>query len=118
MNGKFEIFLGQDKQYYFRLLSPSNVNLGYSEGYTAKNSAVVGISSVKANSTVLSNFTAFKANDQFYYFILKAANGETILRSSRKYSTMEDAKAAAIQVSKLAPTAVVVDTTPSKDKVY
>lgn len=119
MLGKFEIFVGQDNQYYFHLLSPSGINLGYSEGYTAKHNAEKGIASVKENSKTLSNFKLFKGNDGYYYFRLESkANGETILRSSKRYLTQSDANDGANEVSRYAPNADVVDNTRSHGKVY
>lgn len=111
MNSKFEIFTGQDKQFYFHLLSPTGVNLGYSEGYTAKHNAENGINSVKRNSPTLSNFTLFKGADDYYYFRLVAPNGETILRSSSKYTTQQGANNGANEVASHAPKATVTDTT-------
>jgi len=112
MNEKFELFVGQENQYYFHLLSPSGTNLSYSEGYTAKHNAENGIRSVKMNARNISNFTIIKGVDGFYYFNLKAPqNGEILLRSSRKYYTHEDANIGANQVSQYAPTATTSDLT-------
>lgn len=115
MNAKFELFQGQDNQYYFHLLSPTGINLGYSEGYTAKHNAQHGINSVKTNSRTISNFKVFKGTDNYYYFNLQAPqNGEIILRSSRKYLSWEDANNAANQVSRYAPTATTSDLTSNR----
>jgi len=115
MNAKFELFIGQDNQYYFRLLSPTGHNLGYSEGYTAKHNAENGINSVKVNSRNLSNFTLIKGTDGYYYFNLKAPqNSEIILRSSQKYATQDEANIGANHVSRYAPTATTSDLTNSR----
>ena len=114
MSGKFEIFVGQDDQYYFRLVSPEGNNLGYSEGYTAKHNAEHGINSVKVNARNISNFTLFKGTDDYYYFNLKAPqNSEIILSSAKKYVTRNDANTGANQVSQYAPTATTTDLTRS-----
>jgi len=115
MNGKFELFQGQDNQFYFRVLSPTGSNLGYSEGYTAKHNAQNGINSVKKNARIISNFTTFKAADDYYYFNLKAPeNGEIILRSSKKYTTREGANSGTNEVSRIAPNASVIDLTANR----
>lgn len=91
MSATFQIFLGNDDQYYFRFLSTVGRNLGYSEGYVYKSSAYTGIDSVKINSQEVSNFEVLKRQDDDYYFRLKAANGEIIMKSSKSYRTIEDA---------------------------
>jgi uncharacterized protein YegP (UPF0339 family) len=111
MYARFEIYLGNDHQYYFRFISPSGINLGYSEGYTTKGHAEHGIVSVKQNAKNIHNFTVFPGTDGFYYFHLKAQNHEIILRSSHKYHTSDVAVQAAIEVSTYAPNAYVSDLT-------
>jgi len=111
MYAKFELFQGNDRQYYFRFLSPSGTNLGYSEGYTVKASAEHGIVSVKANAKDIRNFTLVPGSDGYYYFHLKAQNGEIILRSSLKYTTKDGANSGANEVSQHAPNAYVSDLT-------
>lgn len=115
MIGKLELFQGRDNQYYFRLLSPTGSNLGYSEGYTSKHNAQHGINSVKVNSHTIINFKIFRGADNYYYFHLKAPqNGEIILRSSMKYPTWEGANIGANHVSRYAPTATTSDLTTNR----
>jgi len=118
MYAHFELFFGTDNQYYFRFISASQINLGYSEGYTAKHNAVNGITAVKNYAKNISNFTIFKGSDGFYYFNLKVTNGEVILRSSRKYSFVRDANLAANEVSLYAPNAFINDLTQTTAKNY
>lgn len=47
---KYEIFLGQDKQFYFRLKAKNGEPILASEGYTAKESCNKGILSVGKNA--------------------------------------------------------------------
>lgn len=118
MYARFELFLGTDTQYYFRFISPSGINLGYSEGYTAKHNAVNGIAAVKRYAKHLHNFTIFRGSDGFFYFNLKATNGEIILRSSKKYNSSDDANWAANEVSLYAPNAYVNDLTQATARNY
>ena len=46
--GKFTIFQGTDRQWYFRLRAPNGETLCHSEGYTSHQSAVHGVTAVKA----------------------------------------------------------------------
>lgn len=46
--GKFTIFQGTDRQWYFRLKAPNGETLCHSEGYTTRQSAVHGVTAVKA----------------------------------------------------------------------
>ena len=45
--GKFEIFIGTDDQYYFRLKAENNYIIAASQGYTTKQSAENGIEAIK-----------------------------------------------------------------------
>lgn len=47
---KFEIFKGNDSQYYWRFKAPNGETMCHSEGYTAKASAQDAINSVKSNA--------------------------------------------------------------------
>ncbi|MGS9811931.1 DUF1508 domain-containing protein, partial [Pseudomonas aeruginosa] len=49
MSAKYEIFLGTDRQYYFRLKAPNGEKILASEGYTTKANCQNGIQSVKVN---------------------------------------------------------------------
>lgn len=46
--GKFTIFQGVDRQWYFRLKAPNGETLCHSEGYTTRQSAQNGVKAVKA----------------------------------------------------------------------
>lgn len=49
-NPKYEVFLGKDKQFYFRLKAANGEPILASEGYTAKESCNKGILSVGKNA--------------------------------------------------------------------
>ena len=108
--GKFEIFVGTDKQYYFRLKAPNGEIIGWSEGYTQKHNAKNGTESVRTNSQVDSRFTIFLGNDDQYYFNLKSVSGAIILQSEG-YKTRQGATNGEDSVSKYAPDATFIDLT-------
>lgn len=45
--GKFEIFIGADDQYYFRLKAENGLTIAASQGYTTKQSAQNGIEAIQ-----------------------------------------------------------------------
>lgn len=45
--GKFEIFIGSDDQYYFRLKAENGLTIAASQGYTTKQSAQNGIEAIQ-----------------------------------------------------------------------
>lgn len=110
-NGKFEIFLGSNTQYYFRLKAPNGEIIGHSEGYTTKQSAENGIVSVRINSQDDGRYSVWQStqNSQ-WYFNLKAGNGEIIL-ASQGYASKQGALTGAGAVKKYAPDAPVFDLT-------
>lgn len=116
MSAKFEIFKGQDADYYFRLKAANGENIGFSEGYTVKQSANTGIQSVKINSLVDARYEIFRGIDSNYYFRLKASNGEIILQSQR-YKSLQGAQTGANSVKANASTAPVIDLTASTNSL-
>ncbi|MFT6922212.1 MAG: hypothetical protein ACJA1C_001214 [Crocinitomicaceae bacterium] len=76
--GYYRLFIGANEQYYFSLSAANNQIILQSEGYTSKASAENGIESVRENSPSETNFERKKSNDDQYYFVLKASNGEII----------------------------------------
>ncbi len=47
MPGKFEVFEGEDDQWYFNLKAPNGKIVAQSEGYSRKRNALKGIASIK-----------------------------------------------------------------------
>lgn len=45
--GKFTVFQGTDRQWYFRLRAPNGESICHSEGYTSRQGAMNGINAVK-----------------------------------------------------------------------
>ncbi len=79
-NPKFELFLGKDDEYYFRLTAKNGQTILTSEGYKAKGGALNGIESVKENAPDPEQYERCESGDH-YYFLLKAKNRQTIGRS-------------------------------------
>ena len=92
--GKFEIFQGEDEQYYFHLKAANGEIILASEGYVSKQGAENGVASVEANAVDLAQFEIREADsddDQRHYFVLKAKNHE-IIGVSEMYASASNAK--------------------------
>jgi len=109
-SAKYELFIGRDRQYYFRLKAGNGEIIGASEAYTSRQSANVGISAVRVNSPFDVRYVFFTGSDSRHYFHLKAANGVIILHS-QGYANRQNAIAGKESVKMNAPTAPVVDLT-------
>lgn len=46
-NSKFQVFKGEDEQYYFRLKAANGEIICQSQGYTTKQSCIGGIEAIK-----------------------------------------------------------------------
>ncbi len=108
-NPKFEIFIGKDQQYYFRLIARNGEIILASEGYTALHNCQKGILSVKENAAE-KNFDQRTAKNEQHYFVLKAQNGE-IIGKSETYTTKAACENGIAAVIKIASTASVEDIT-------
>ena len=107
-NPKFQIFLGANDQFYFRLFAVNGQNILSSEGYKAKPGCQNGIESVKENAPSDQRYQRKTASDGQFYFTLTAANSEPIGKS--EMYTTEDARDNGIEaVKKTAPDANVED---------
>jgi len=107
-NPKFQIFVGTNNQFYFRLKAANGEKILGSEGYITKTSCENGISSVKTNAPLDQRYQRKTASNGQFYFTLTAANGETI-GTSEMY-TSESARNNGIEaVKKTAPGAPVED---------
>lgn len=115
--GKFQIFTGHDGQFYFRLKAPNEEIIGWSEGYTTKQSAHTGIASVRLNSQYDNRYYFFTGSDGQHYFNLKAQNSEIILRSEG-YVTSQGALNGAASVKRYAPDATLEDLTAQNSYAY
>ena len=50
-NPKFQVFKGQDEQFYFRLKAANGEIICASQGYTTKQSCINGIEAIKSVAT-------------------------------------------------------------------
>src|SRR5262245_576885 len=108
MSAKFEIQKTSDGHFHFHLKAANGEIIFSSQQYKAKASALDGIASVKANATVDSHFERKTSHGKQPYFILKAANGETV-GSSQMYSSTSAMEKGIESVKSNAPTATVED---------
>ena len=74
----FEIFKGEDGQYYFHLKAANGEIVLQSEGYVEKGGANNGIESVRVNGKDVEQYEVLEAEDGSFYFVLEAANHEII----------------------------------------
>jgi uncharacterized protein YegP (UPF0339 family) len=74
----FELFEGQDGQYYFNLAATNHEIVLSSEGYTSRTGALSGILSVLDNAGDDANYELREAKNGQSYFVLQAQNGQTI----------------------------------------
>ena len=109
-NPKFQIFIGADEQYYFRLFAVNGQIILGSEGYTSRGGCQNGIDSVKENALLDERFIRKTTASGGFYFTLTAANHQ-VIGSSETYTT-EAARDNGIEsVMKTALEAGVEDTT-------
>ncbi len=98
--GAFEVFEGQNGQYYFRLRAANGEIVLASEGYVSKQGADTGVESVKAHAVIANNFEQRDSADGQFYFVLKADNGE-IIGTSETYVSTSNAKRGAETVRQI-----------------
>ncbi len=107
-NPKFQIFLGANDQFYFRLFAVNGQIILGSEGYTSREGCQNGVDSVKDNAPTDERYQRKTSADGQFYFTLTAANSQTI-GNSEMYTT-ESARDNGIEsVKKTAPEAPVED---------
>jgi len=107
-NPKFQIFVGTNNQYYFRLRAANGEIVLGSEGYTSKPGCRNGIKSVKKNAPIDQRYRRKTSSNGKFYFTLVAANGETI-GTSEMYNSESGRENGIAAVKKTAPGAPVED---------
>jgi len=110
MSAKFEIQKASDGHFHFHLKAANGEIIFSSQQYKAKAGAVGGIDAVKANASIDAHFERKTSHAEQPYFILKAANGETV-GSSQMYSSAAAMEKGIESVKANAPTASVDDLT-------
>lgn len=109
-NPKFQIFSGNDEDFYFRLRAANGEPILASEGYESKSGAENGIASVRENSQVDERFQRKTSSNDKHYFVLVAGNNEPIGRSEM-YESADGMENGIAAVKNVAPTAPVEDAT-------
>jgi uncharacterized protein YegP (UPF0339 family) len=94
---RFEVFVGEDSQTYFRVRAGNGEIMLGSEGYTSKAGALAGIESVKVNGRA-GNFEVFEAASGEFGIRLVAGNSQTIGRGEL-YSTKSNADRAVARLT-------------------
>jgi len=110
MSAKYEIFLGTNRQYYFRLKAPNGEKILASEGYTTKANCQNGIQSVRIHSPYDGNYKKLTSVNSQYYFTLNASNGQ-VIGTSETYTTAQSRDGGIAAVKAYGPTAPTVDLT-------
>jgi uncharacterized protein YegP (UPF0339 family) len=88
----YELFKSDKSgKFHFRLKAGNGEPILSSEAYETKAGALGGIESVKANAPNAARFEMRKTQGGQPYFVLKAANGQTIGRSE-SYSSEQAAR--------------------------
>lgn len=109
MAGKFTITKGKDGKHYFALKAGNGEVILQSQGYASENSCAKGVESVRANAADPSRFEKKTAKDGRFYFVLLAANKQTVGKS-QMYKTESGCKNGMASVGRNAPDATLVKT--------
>jgi uncharacterized protein YegP (UPF0339 family) len=110
MSAQYILSKSTNNQYYFNLTAENNEKILTSELYWSKDSATRGIQSVRENSSIDSRYVRLTSSDGKYYFLLRAANNETI-GTSETYNTQQARENGIQAVKRVGPTAPVNDQT-------
>jgi uncharacterized protein YegP (UPF0339 family) len=108
MPANYVLKMSSNQQYYFTLTAENNEPILSSEMYKSRESAEIGISSVKQNAPQVGRYERKMSADGKHYFVLKAANHE-VIGNSEMYSS-EDAMENGIQaVMRVGPRANITE---------
>ncbi|MHB0972010.1 MAG: YegP family protein [Thermoanaerobaculia bacterium] len=110
MAGTFVIEVGKSGKFRFNLCAGNNQVILSSEQYESKSSAENGIDSVRKNASNDDSFVRKVAKDGSAYFVVKAANGETVAKSEM-YASKSSMESGIKSVVTNAKTAKVIDRT-------
>lgn len=107
---KFEIYKGNDEQFYFRLTARNGQNILASQGYASMAGCKNGIESVKNNGTNSDRFEVKEAANGKFFFNLLAANKQ-VIGKSQMYANQQTCQGGIEAVQRVAAEAGVEDTT-------
>jgi uncharacterized protein len=105
MAAAFDLFKGQDGQYYWTLFAANNEPILQSEGYQSKQGAENGIAAVKQAAPLDQQYV--KNGTGPFYFTLKAVGNNEILGTSEQYSAYAGMEKGIASVKANAPTAPI-----------
>ena len=108
MAGKFELRKTEKGEFRFNLHASNGQVILSSEGYTSKDGALNGISSIRKNAITDDCFERNTAKDGSPYFNLKATNGH-VIGTSEMYSSSSSMENGINSVKNHAPEAELVD---------
>jgi uncharacterized protein YegP (UPF0339 family) len=97
---RFEVFQGEDHQFYFHLRAGNGEIVLTSEGYTTKASALGGVASVETNGSVASSYETFETAGGQYGVRLRAANHE-IIAQGESYASQSNATRAVTRLAQI-----------------
>lgn len=78
---RFKVSKSSNNQFFFNLIARNGEVVLTSELYTTRDSANIGIASVRTNAPLDSRYDRRTARDGSAYFVLKGGNGEPIGKS-------------------------------------
>ena len=110
MAGKFEIYKDNAGEFRFRLKARNGENILSSQGYSAKDSCINGVESVKRNATNEARFQSSTTDSGKFRFNLLASNGQ-VIGTSQNYSSESGRNNGIQSVGRSAPDAKVDDLT-------
>ncbi len=110
MAAKFELKTTKDGEILFNLKAGNGEVILTSESYTTKQAALDSIVSVRANAALDERFERKTATNGQPFFVLKAANGQT-LGKSEMYSSAAAMENGIASVKRNAPAAELDDNT-------
>jgi uncharacterized protein YegP (UPF0339 family) len=108
MAASYIIRKSSDDQYYFNLTADNNEPILTSETYKEKTSAQMGINSVRQNSALAERYQRKVSGGGKNYFVLTAANGESIGKSET-YSSSQAMEEGIDSVKRHGPNAPIRD---------
>lgn len=107
---KFEIYKGDNGEFYFRLTARNGQNILASQGYASLAGCKNGIESVKNNGTNSDRFEVKEAANGKFFFNLLAANKQ-VIGKSQMYANQQTCQSGIEAVQRVAAEAGVEDTT-------
>lgn len=106
--GYFKLKKGSDSRFYFTLYADNHEAILQSEAYESRGAAENGIDSTRTNAAFESRFDRRRSNDDQFYFVLKAANGQ-VIGTSEMYKAEASVDKGIDSVMRNAPDANVID---------